>query len=416
MYSSYKRIISYFPNTDMEAKGKPGPDELKLLEPFRDKLAAVRLRRSLYAAGQRRLGQRPHAAQASLRPAARGRLQARRRRRCMLPSGKPLTIEFLDFERRLQPHTMPFIQNLASSASRPISRIVDPAQYKSRTEAFDFDVVIEALAASTTPASTLRVVFSSSGRRAERLAQSRRRRRSGRRRADRDDRRGEIARGAQQRLPRARPRAARRPLLGSDVVSRHGLGRLLGRLLPARAPAQARRRRARTPGGGTKQRRRRLGCSDERTAAASGMGPAAGLASRAIAARLPWPMLAYILRRLLLMIPTIFGIMLSRSRSCNSCPAARSSGRSRNCRARTRARRRVRRRRRPDRRRRGAGRRRHLLALSRRAGARSEIHQGAREAIRLRQAGARALLDPGRATIRPSISARAIIATCRCSS
>ena len=39
MYSSYKRIVSYFPNTDMEAKGKPGPDELKLLEPFRDKLA-----------------------------------------------------------------------------------------------------------------------------------------------------------------------------------------------------------------------------------------------------------------------------------------------------------------------------------------------------------------------------------------
>ena len=38
MYSSYKRIISYFPNTDMEAKGKPGSDELKLLEPFRDKL------------------------------------------------------------------------------------------------------------------------------------------------------------------------------------------------------------------------------------------------------------------------------------------------------------------------------------------------------------------------------------------
>ena len=48
-----------FPNTDMEAKGKPGPDELKLLEPFRDKLCAVRLRRSLHAPGQRRLGLRP---------------------------------------------------------------------------------------------------------------------------------------------------------------------------------------------------------------------------------------------------------------------------------------------------------------------------------------------------------------------
>ena len=40
MYSAYKRIVSFFPNTDMEAKGKPGPDELKLLEPFRDKLPA----------------------------------------------------------------------------------------------------------------------------------------------------------------------------------------------------------------------------------------------------------------------------------------------------------------------------------------------------------------------------------------
>ena len=41
----------------------------------------VRVRRPLYAAGQRRLGLRPQAAQAGLRPAARGRLQARRRRR-----------------------------------------------------------------------------------------------------------------------------------------------------------------------------------------------------------------------------------------------------------------------------------------------------------------------------------------------
>ncbi len=79
MYSAYKRIVSYFPNTDMEAKGKPGPDELKLLEPFRDKLDAGRLRRALCPAGERRLRQRSQAAQAGLRPSARGRLQTRRR-------------------------------------------------------------------------------------------------------------------------------------------------------------------------------------------------------------------------------------------------------------------------------------------------------------------------------------------------
>ena len=50
MYSAYKRIVSYFPNSDMEAKGKPGPEELKLLEPFRDKLSRLGLRGAVHAA------------------------------------------------------------------------------------------------------------------------------------------------------------------------------------------------------------------------------------------------------------------------------------------------------------------------------------------------------------------------------
>ena len=81
MYSSYKRIISFFPNTDMEAKGKPGPDELTLLEPFRDKLPASVFGDPYTPPRQRRFGQRPHAAQARLRSLALGGLQARRRRR-----------------------------------------------------------------------------------------------------------------------------------------------------------------------------------------------------------------------------------------------------------------------------------------------------------------------------------------------
>ena len=160
MYSAYKRIVSYFPNTDMEAKGKPGPDELKLLEPFRDKLAPVvfeepylppesdgsgsdrKLLKQAYdlllAAGCKRDG-----------PAT------------MLPSGKLLTIEFLDSSSALQPHTLPFIQNLGKLGIQANYRIVDPAQLKSRTEAFDFDVVPEALGSSTTPGADLRVIYTS---------------------------------------------------------------------------------------------------------------------------------------------------------------------------------------------------------------------------------------------------------------
>ena len=144
MYSAYKRVISFFPNTDMEAKGKPGADELKLLEPLRDKIPAAvfddpykppvsdgsgadrtLLKRAydlLLSAGCKRDG---------------GTL--------LLPGGKPLTIEFLDSTSALQPHLTPFIQNLGRLGIHANLRIVDAAQFKSRTEAFDFDVVGEAL-------------------------------------------------------------------------------------------------------------------------------------------------------------------------------------------------------------------------------------------------------------------------------
>ena len=38
MYGSYLRTHSVFENSDMKASGKPGPEELKLLEPFRGKV------------------------------------------------------------------------------------------------------------------------------------------------------------------------------------------------------------------------------------------------------------------------------------------------------------------------------------------------------------------------------------------
>jgi microcin C transport system substrate-binding protein len=160
MYSSYKRIVSYFPNTDMEAKGKPGPDELKLLEPFRDKLTLAVFDEpytppeSDGSGSDRKLLKQGY----DLLLAAGCKRDGSAMK---LPNGKPLTIEFLDSSSALQPHTLPFIQNLGKLGIQANLRIVDPAQLKSRTEAFDFDVVTEALGSSTTPGADLRVVYTS---------------------------------------------------------------------------------------------------------------------------------------------------------------------------------------------------------------------------------------------------------------
>jgi microcin C transport system substrate-binding protein len=160
MYSSYKRVVSYFQNSAMEAVGPPGPEELAILEPLRgkvpdsvfgepyvppvsdgsgsDRTLLKRANDMLLAAGCVREG---------------GVLK--------LPSGRPFAIEFLDFSDALQPHTEPFEQNLRKLGIAAQSRIVDAAQYKSRTEDFDFDVVTMAFGGSTTPGAELRVFLGS---------------------------------------------------------------------------------------------------------------------------------------------------------------------------------------------------------------------------------------------------------------
>lgn len=160
MFSSYKRVVSYFQNSAMEAVGPPGPDELAILEPLRgkvpdsvfgepylppvsdgsgsDRALLKRANEMLLAAGCAREG---------------GVLR--------LPSGKPFTIEFLDSSDVFQPHVAPFQQNLKKLGIDARSRIVDAAQLKRRTESFDFDVVASASGGSVTPGAELRVFLSS---------------------------------------------------------------------------------------------------------------------------------------------------------------------------------------------------------------------------------------------------------------
>jgi microcin C transport system substrate-binding protein len=160
MYSLYKRTISFFPNSDMEAKGKPGPDELKLLEPFRDKLSPSVFDEPYTPPQSDGSGfDRKLLKQAYDLLLAAG--CTRDGGAMMLPNGKPLTIEFLDSSNALQPHLTPFIQNLGKLGIQANMRIVDAAQLKSRTEAFDFDVVGAALGGSTTPGGDLRTIYTS---------------------------------------------------------------------------------------------------------------------------------------------------------------------------------------------------------------------------------------------------------------
>jgi len=160
MFGSYKRLTSFFENSDMKATGLPSPDEVALLEPFRDELPPAVFAEPYVppvsdGSGQdRKLLRR---ADELLREAGCKREGGVLK----LPSGQPFTIEFLDFQNSLQPHTQPFQANLKRLGIDARSRIVDAAQYQQRMNEYDFDMASRALVGTTTPGDSLRAVFGS---------------------------------------------------------------------------------------------------------------------------------------------------------------------------------------------------------------------------------------------------------------
>ncbi len=159
-YGLYQRTNSYFENSDMKAVGKPSPEELALLEPFKDKLPKAVFEEpynspvSDGSGTDRRL----------LREAARlldeaGCKMKDRQRIC--PNGEPLEIEFLIYEGTFERVIAPYIQNLQAIGVGATIRRVDSAQYQRRVKAFDFDVVTSRFVMRLTPGMEMRNYWAS---------------------------------------------------------------------------------------------------------------------------------------------------------------------------------------------------------------------------------------------------------------
>ena len=163
-YDLYKRTESYFENSDMKASGPPTPEELTLLEPFRDKVpkeafgepfrpapsdASGSDRRQLREA-QRLLSEAGWKAD----PAKSGPLLRN-------AAGETLDIEFLLAEPSFERILGPYLKNLQTLGINATIRRVDSAQYERRVKAYDFDVVSARFVLSLTPGIELRNILSS---------------------------------------------------------------------------------------------------------------------------------------------------------------------------------------------------------------------------------------------------------------
>jgi microcin C transport system substrate-binding protein len=160
MYGSYNRTQSVFENSPMKAVNRPSAAELALLEPFRGKVPDEVFGEPYGApvtdGSGRDVRWLRHGAQ--LLTAAGYPIKGGKR---LLPDGSPVTIEFLIDEPTFKPHHLPYIRNLATLGITASLRIVDPVQYRTRVDNFEFDITVERFGFSSTPGDSLRSYFSS---------------------------------------------------------------------------------------------------------------------------------------------------------------------------------------------------------------------------------------------------------------
>jgi microcin C transport system substrate-binding protein len=160
-YGEYQRTRSYFENSELAARGLPGPAELALLEPLRGRVPEEVFTReyqppSTDGSGQIRENLRRGA---ELLDAAGWRVRDGRRVR--ESDGLPLAFEILLDQPGFERIVLPFKKNLERLGVPVTVRLVDDSQYRRRVDAFDFDVIIVRQGQSLSPGNEQREYWGS---------------------------------------------------------------------------------------------------------------------------------------------------------------------------------------------------------------------------------------------------------------
>jgi microcin C transport system substrate-binding protein len=166
-YGLYQRTHSYFANTDLEAKGPPSEAELKLLEPFRDKLSAEVFGQPYTPPVSDGSGRdrRQLAAASKLLDEAGWKVGPNGIR--VNDKGEPLSFELLMEEPSLEKLFGFFVEKLRSIGIEASIRNIDSAQYQVRLKSFDFDLDMSRFVLDLTPGPEMRLFMGSESAKAE---------------------------------------------------------------------------------------------------------------------------------------------------------------------------------------------------------------------------------------------------------
>ncbi|MFK8080469.1 MAG: extracellular solute-binding protein [Granulosicoccus sp.] len=159
LYDQYERINSYFPNSDYGVNGPPTPEEIAILEPYKDQLKPEVLTQEFKAPvsdGSGRNRQQLRQALTLFNEAGWELSDGK-----LMKEGQQLSLEILLRSPDSQRVAAPFVQNMQKAGIDASARVVDSAQYQVRTDDFDFDVVSGAFNFFPPPGTELRSYYGS---------------------------------------------------------------------------------------------------------------------------------------------------------------------------------------------------------------------------------------------------------------
>lgn len=159
-YGAYTRTESYFANTELAARGLPGPKELELLEPFRDRLPPEVFTEEYRAPRTDGSGNIRKNLRIALKMLREAGWRVKDGVLTNEETGEQMRFEILLVSPAFERIAGPFVKNLKRLGIEARIRTVDTSQYQNRLDNFDFDMIVAVWGQSLSPGNEQRNYWS----------------------------------------------------------------------------------------------------------------------------------------------------------------------------------------------------------------------------------------------------------------
>ena len=160
-YGQYRRMQSYFSNSELAAHGLPDDEELKILECFRGKVPDEVFTKEYKPPSYDGSGNIRGGLRIALKLLGEAGWVVRDKKLVDAETGRPMSFEILLISPAFERIVLPFAHNLKKLGIDARVRLVDPAQYQNRFNEFDYDMIVGVWGQSLSPGNEQRDFWSS---------------------------------------------------------------------------------------------------------------------------------------------------------------------------------------------------------------------------------------------------------------